>query len=79
MIKPMLFGLIIGLIACYKGLDTKGGTVGVGISTTNAVVRRSITVIIADFSYQSPSRVFQQHDLLNSIRSHDVERSQFTS
>ena len=48
-IKPIIFGLIIGMIACYKGLNTKGGTVGVGVSTTNAVVVGSITVIIADF------------------------------
>src|SRR5207237_1294735 len=48
-IKPLVFGLIIGIISCYKGLSTKGGTVGVGRSTTSAVVVSSITVIIADF------------------------------
>lgn len=47
--KPLVFGLIISLIACYKGLTTTGGTVGVGRSTTNAVVLASINVIIADF------------------------------
>lgn len=49
MVKPVFFGVIIGLISCYKGLSTKGGTVGVGISTTQAVVLASINVIIADF------------------------------
>jgi phospholipid/cholesterol/gamma-HCH transport system permease protein len=48
-IKPIVFGLIIGLIACYKGLNTAGGTVGVGKATTSAVVYASIIVIIADF------------------------------
>jgi phospholipid/cholesterol/gamma-HCH transport system permease protein len=48
-IKPLFFGLIIGSIACYKGLSTSGGTVGVGRSTTNAVVISSIWVIIFDF------------------------------
>lgn len=48
-IKPIFFGLLIGLISCHKGLTTKGGTVGVGISTTQAVVLSSICVIIADF------------------------------
>lgn len=48
-IKPIVFGLIIGVIACYKGLSTSGGTVGVGRSTTDAVVASSITVIVADF------------------------------
>ena len=48
-IKPMTFGLIIGLVACQRGLSTTGGTVGVGRSTTDAVVVSSINVIIADF------------------------------
>lgn len=48
-IKPLFFGLIIGSISCYKGLSTTGGTVGVGRSTTSAVVMSSIVVIIADF------------------------------
>jgi phospholipid/cholesterol/gamma-HCH transport system permease protein len=48
-IKPLVFALIIGLIACRKGLSTSGGTVGVGRSTTSAVVLASISVIIADF------------------------------
>lgn len=49
LIKPLVFGLIIGLVSCYKGLSTSGGTVGVGKSTTNAVVMCSINIIIADF------------------------------
>lgn len=48
-IKPVFFGLIIGVISCHKGLSTTGGTVGVGRSTTNAVVIASIWVIIFDF------------------------------
>jgi phospholipid/cholesterol/gamma-HCH transport system permease protein len=48
-IKPIFFGFIIGMISCHKGLTTQGGTVGVGRSTTDAVVLSSITVIIVDF------------------------------
>ncbi|MDQ3179238.1 MAG: ABC transporter permease [Acidobacteriota bacterium] len=48
-IKPLFFGLIIGSISCHKGLSTSGGTVGVGRSTTSAVVLSSIVVIIFDF------------------------------
>lgn len=48
-IKPVFFGLIIGSISCFRGLSTTGGTVGVGRSTTNAVVQSSIVVIIFDF------------------------------
>ncbi len=48
-IKPLVFALLIGSIACNKGLNTEGGTVGVGRSTTSAVVTASIVVIVADF------------------------------
>ena len=49
LIKPTVFGFIIALIGCYKGLSTKGGTVGVGRSTTESVVNASILVIAVDF------------------------------
>ena len=48
-VKPLVFSLIIGTIACRQGLSTEGGTVGVGRSTTRAVVLASIIVIIADY------------------------------
>lgn len=48
-IKPFFFGILIGSISCVKGLGTTGGTVGVGRSTTNAVVVSSVWVIIFDF------------------------------
>ena len=48
-VKPLVFSLIIGTIACRQGLGTEGGTVGVGRSTTRAVVMASIIVIIADY------------------------------
>jgi phospholipid/cholesterol/gamma-HCH transport system permease protein len=48
-IKSLAFALIIGTISCRQGLRTEGGTVGVGTSTTSAVVTSSIVVIVADF------------------------------
>jgi len=48
-VKPIVFSLIIGTLACRQGLNTEGGTVGVGRSTTRAVVMASIVVIIADY------------------------------
>jgi len=48
-VKPLVFAFLMGVIACHKGLKTEGGTVGVGRSTTSAVVMASIIVIIADF------------------------------
>jgi phospholipid/cholesterol/gamma-HCH transport system permease protein len=48
-VKPLVFAFIIGTISCRQGLNTEGGTVGVGRSTTRAVVTASIIVIIADY------------------------------
>jgi len=49
LIKPVVFGYIVGIVGCYMGLSTTGGTVGVGRSTTRSVVVASITVIVVDF------------------------------
>lgn len=47
--KTFFFGFFVGLIACYQGLNTRGGTEGVGRSTTMSVVYSSICIFIADF------------------------------
>ena len=44
-VKSLLFGLIIGLVACYKGLTVRGGAAGVGNATTESVVVAITTVI----------------------------------
>ena len=49
LIKTVFFGITITLIACYKGMNTRGGTEGVGRATTETVVVTSITTLIADF------------------------------
>lgn len=49
LIKPIVFGFIIGMVGCYFGLRTSGGTRGVGQATTQAVVFASVLVIISDF------------------------------
>jgi phospholipid/cholesterol/gamma-HCH transport system permease protein len=46
--KTAIFGLIIGLVACFQGMRTKGGTEGVGRSATSSVVLCSLFVILAD-------------------------------
>src|SRR6476469_771356 len=43
--KSFMFGLLIGAIACYRGLTVKGGAAGVGTATTSSVVT-AITVVI---------------------------------
>ena len=47
--KTVFFGFFIGLIGCYQGLRTTGGTEGVGQSTTVTVVMVSITILISDY------------------------------
>lgn len=46
--KALVFGLLIGLVGCFQGLRTRGGTEGVGRSATSAVVISSLFVILAD-------------------------------
>jgi len=47
--KSVVFGGIIALIGCYKGLTCGVGAEGVGRATTEAVVYASITILISDF------------------------------
>jgi phospholipid/cholesterol/gamma-HCH transport system permease protein len=49
LVKPALFGFIVASIGCYYGLSTKGGTQGVGRSTTQAVVASSILILVVNF------------------------------
>ena len=49
LIKAVFFGLLVSLIACYQGYQTKNGAEGVGRSTTGAVVWGSVVVLIIDF------------------------------
>src|SRR5262245_24298079 len=47
-LRTMIFGLIIGMISCFEGMRTEGGTEGVGRSTKTAVVLSALFVILAD-------------------------------
>lgn len=47
-VKSYLFGMLIGLISCFKGLTVRGGATGVGDATTSSVVTAITTVIGAD-------------------------------
>jgi phospholipid/cholesterol/gamma-HCH transport system permease protein len=46
--RTCAFGLIIGMVSCFQGMRTKGGTEGVGRSATSSVVLSSLFVILAD-------------------------------
>lgn len=47
--KAAVFGLLISMIGCQKGLYTTGGAEGVGRSTTQAVVFASLSILLSDF------------------------------
>ena len=47
-IKSVVFGLAIAVIACQQGLATTGGATGVGRRTTSTVVRSLFAVVIID-------------------------------
>jgi phospholipid/cholesterol/gamma-HCH transport system permease protein len=47
--KTPIFGFIIAIVGCHFGLTTRGGTEGVGQSTTRTVVVVSIAILVADY------------------------------
>jgi phospholipid/cholesterol/gamma-HCH transport system permease protein len=49
LIKSVVFGAIIALVSCYKGLNCRGGAEGVGRATTEAVVVASISILVTNF------------------------------
>jgi phospholipid/cholesterol/gamma-HCH transport system permease protein len=58
LLKPVVFGFLIAMVGCYAGLRTTGGTVGVGLSTTQSMVSSSILVLGADFLLTKLSMVW---------------------
>jgi phospholipid/cholesterol/gamma-HCH transport system permease protein len=47
-IKTIFFGFTIGIVGCYEGYHSTGGTEGVGKSATDAAVTSSLLIIILD-------------------------------
>jgi phospholipid/cholesterol/gamma-HCH transport system permease protein len=48
-VKPFVFALLVGSVGCFLGMNTTGGTKGVGSATTMSVVISSIFIFILDF------------------------------
>ena len=48
-IKSIFFAFMIGVVCCYKGLNTRGGAEGVGKSTTAAVVISMVLILVMDY------------------------------
>lgn len=48
-IKALVFGALIALISCYRGLNCGNGAEGVGRATNEAVVQSCIAILVANF------------------------------
>ncbi len=60
LVKAAVFGVMISMIACHEGLNVKGGAEGVGLATTNTVVKSIVALITADVLFTA---VFYAFDL----------------
>lgn len=50
LIKSAVFGLIITLVASYKGFHASGGSRGVGRATTEAMVMTAVAIFVSDYA-----------------------------
>lgn len=57
--KTFFFALFVAFPACYFGLSVRGGTQGVGLSTTKSVVTSCILILIGDFILTKIFLVFE--------------------
>lgn len=48
-IKAVVFGFIITIVGCLKGLNSSGNSAGVGVATTEAVVLASILILFINY------------------------------
>jgi len=49
LLKSVVFGFIINMVACHQGLTTKGGAVGVGKATRSTVVVSFLVILVTGF------------------------------
>jgi phospholipid/cholesterol/gamma-HCH transport system permease protein len=49
LLKALIFGVIVGLIATYRGYTSRPTSAGVSAATTGTVVVASVTILISDY------------------------------
>ena len=49
MVKALVFGCVLTLIACNQGYNAGGGAKGVGVATTRSVVGSFVTILVLDY------------------------------
>jgi phospholipid/cholesterol/gamma-HCH transport system permease protein len=47
--KSFVFAVVIGVVSCHQGLNTRGGPRGIGRSVTKAVVNSIVLIVILDY------------------------------
>jgi phospholipid/cholesterol/gamma-HCH transport system permease protein len=58
--KSVLFGVIVGAVGCYRGLQTKEGPQAVGESTTRSVVSSVLLVIVTNTIHSTATYVLNR-------------------
>ncbi|MDX6733850.1 MAG: phospholipid/cholesterol/gamma-HCH transport system permease protein [Baekduia sp.] len=53
LVKTSVSGAIVGLVCCYKGMNAKGGPVGVGRAVNQAVVISFVLIWVLNFAFNS--------------------------
>lgn len=48
MVKAVVYGAVVGIVACQKGLNTRGGSMGVANSVNSSVVESILLLMIAN-------------------------------
>jgi phospholipid/cholesterol/gamma-HCH transport system permease protein len=66
LLKTTMFGAIIAIVCCYKGLTAKGGSEGVGRAVNQAVV--IAFVAIGAFNYVFTQTLLATHPELSAVR-----------
>jgi phospholipid/cholesterol/gamma-HCH transport system permease protein len=59
--KTPIFGFLIAILGCHFGMTTRGGTEGVGRSTTTSVVVVAIGILVADSVLTQAFLAFMRH------------------
>lgn len=58
LLKALIFGLTIGLVACQRGLDTRGGPQDVGTAATTAVVAILFSIVALEALFAAVGSFF---------------------
>jgi phospholipid/cholesterol/gamma-HCH transport system permease protein len=53
MVKALVFGVMLSVVACYQGFYMTGGARGAGVATTRSVVLSSVLVLVLDYGMTS--------------------------